>query len=115
MYCRHLKKENDERVGFLSLFQTSFSGVRFLIPGMINCYDEDNVIVEHNLSSEMINNSTAEYLMMCAHIIGEDHWVLLVISLKWNVVWYLDSLRPSRKDNSLGARDYSKMIKLLDG
>lgn len=59
-------------------------------------------------------NQAREVLMAVYHT--GNHYLLLVISLKCETVWYLDSARPPIPDGTLrpGERDYTEIKGVLD-
>jgi hypothetical protein len=58
-------------------------------------------------------NRYSEREMLCTYNPG-NHWILIVLSVKRNEVFYLDSLQPRNLNGTLGARDFSEVRKILD-
>ena len=61
--------------------------------------------------SEVLKSSTG--CVLAAHHTN-SHYFLVVICPKWEIVWYLDSLRPCNDDGGLGQRDYTSIKAVID-
>ena len=94
-------KKNKEPIAFLDLEATTIS--------IIQLYPDYDV---YHVARAMQQYSKMQYLMGVHNTDG--HWILLVICLKWNLVWYLDSLRPVGRKGKLGEHDYNAVKGLLD-
>ena len=42
------------------------------------------------------------------------HYLLIVICPKWEIVWYLDSVRPLSDDGTLGQQDYTSIKAVIN-
>ena len=52
--------------------------------------------------------------LFAAHHTG-THYILLVICPKWEIVWYMDSLRPRGDDGiTMGQRDFTSIKAVID-
>ena len=52
-------------------------------------------------------------VVLAVHHTG-SHYFLVLICPKWEIVWYLDSVRPLNDDGSLGQRDYTSIKAVID-
>ena len=67
-----------------------------LVLGVLRA-DEDGSIYNH--VATVMSNSTKskkEFITFACNTVG--HWVMVVISVKWGIVWYLDSNEQSKYD-----------------
>ena len=71
----------------------------------------DDYVVDY-VARIMQYYSKMDYLLG-AHNTG-DNWILLIICLKWNLVWYLDSSRPVGRKGKPRECGYSIVKGLLD-
>jgi amino-acid N-acetyltransferase len=70
---------------------------------MISLMEQQREFVVEYVARAMSHFSKRDYLM-AAHNTG-GHWILLVITTKWNLIWYLDSSRQ---------HDYTFVKQILD-
>ena len=63
--------------------------------------------------SEVLKSAAGAGCVLATHHIG-SHYLLVIICSKWEIVWYLDSLRPRNDDGGLGQRDYTSIKAVID-
>ena len=87
-------------------------GVAFIDPQQFSASvinrEEDHI---KSAISEVLKSSIGCVLAM--HHTG-SHYFLVIICPKWEIVWYLDSLRPRNDDGSLGQRNYTSIKAVID-
>jgi len=101
--CRQLAKESKERQ----------LGVAFIDPQQFSTsmIDKEPEHVKSAISQVL---KSSHGCVLAAHHTG-SHYFLVVICPKWEIVWYLDSLRPRNDDDdSLGERDYTRIKAVID-
>ena len=100
--CRQLAKESNE----------CQLGVAFIDPEKFTAsMIEQNPDHVKSYISEVLKTSTG--CVLAAYHTG-SHYFLVVICLKWKIVWYLDSLRPVQDDGNLGQRHYTNVKAVID-
>ena len=76
-------------------------GIRILDAGLLTKGQLDNARKEAVDTVVRAMNRFSDSQILCAYNPG-NHWILVVFSVKRNEVFYLDSLRPEKKDDTLG-------------
>jgi hypothetical protein len=86
----------------------------FIDPGLMmrNIIDSDRSHVVSQLVKAMAQYSDKE-ILMCPYNPG-GHWVLIVIPVKHNHVWYMDSAKPMDAKGNRKARDYKEVANILN-
>ena len=64
--------------------------------------------------SEVFKSANRAGCVLAAHHTG-SHYFLVIICPKWEIVWYIDSLRPLGDDGiTLGQRDFTSIKAVID-
>ena len=102
LVCRQLARESKERQ----------LGVAFIDPQDFSAsvINSDPQHVQSAISTVL---KSSPGCVLAAHHTG-THYLLVVICPKWEIVWYLDSLRPRNDDGCLGQRDYTSIKAVIN-
>ena len=101
--CRQLAKQSKERQ----------LGVAFIDPQDFSArvINSDPQHVESAITKVL---GSSPGCVLAAHHTG-SHYFLVVICPKWEIVWYMDSLRPRGDDGiTLGQRDFTSIKAVID-
>ena len=87
-------------------------GVAFIDPQQFSAsvINSDPAHVE-STNTKVLGSSPG--CVLAVHHTG-NYYLLVVICPKWEIVWYLDSVRPLSDNGTLGQRDYTSIKVVID-
>ena len=87
-------------------------GVEFIDPQHFSASVINSDLAHVESAFSKVLGSSLGYVL-AAHHTG-TYYLLVVICPKWEIVWYLDSVRPRSDDGTLGQRDYTSIKAVID-
>ena len=102
LVCRQLARESKERQLGIAFIDPQYFSARVI--------NSDPQHVQSAISTVL---SSSPGCVLAAQHAG-SHYFLVVICLKWEIVWYLDSARPLNNYGRLGQQDYTSIKAVID-